>query len=700
MLIQLDWLKDYVEWDISSAELAEVLSMGGLEIESLEQVELPDGKLTQVMEVNVTPNRGYCLSYRGVAGEVAALLGTTFKWGSPENELAKVFGEIPVGQKIAVENREEALCPRYSAMVIENVTPGPSPKWLVDRLTAMGLRPINNIVDVTNYVMFEYGQPMHAFDRDLLAGFKIIIRRAHKKEAFASLDGSKLVLEEDALVIADAEKPVALAGVMGGANSEVSETTRTVVLETACFDPVMVRQASKKYGIRTDSSFRFERSVDISAVMSAQSRAALLIRELAGGDICRERIDLYPNPKVSTPIDLRVARVNKILGFSLSEQQIGEYLQRLGLKLETSPSNGVLRVKVPEFRPTLTREIDLIEEIARLHGFGDIEMVHPVGEILPVKVSLKKTAVQTTRDTLCHLGFSEAVNYSFIGSDKAEIFKKAFCDHDTELVNLNNPLSNDWSTMRSSLIPGLLNNAALNMSKGQKAVKLFEQGSVYFKDGGGTPAVEKNSLSALVAGNYEYSLWKDPSKGYDFFDLKGSLETLFAHLKLNVEFRPPGEGRPFLTEGKSADCLIGGKNVGFLGEVSEKILRRWNFNRLIVYVFEIDFGKVVESLPGRPRFEPIAKFPETYRDISLLVDQAVASSEIYDLILKTSAPLIQRVDLYDYFAGKKIEKGKKSLTFSLAFQSQEKTLTDEEVNPVFEKIVQTLSDELGARLRE
>jgi phenylalanyl-tRNA synthetase beta chain len=700
MLIQLGWLKDYVEWDVSSEELAEVLSMGGLEIESLEEVELSDGKRTEVMEVNVTPNRGYCLSYRGVAREVAALLGTTFHWNSPDAELAKALGEIPVTQKIAVENREETLCPRYSAMVIENVTPGPSPKWLVDRLTAMGLRPINNIVDVTNYVMFEYGQPMHAFDRDLLAGFKIVIRRAHKKEAFASLDGSNLVLGEDALVIADVEKPVALAGVMGGANSEVSMSTRTVVLESACFDPVTVRQASKKYGIRTDSSFRFERYVDISAVISAQNRAAVLIQQLAGGEICRDRIDLYPSPSVASPIDLRVLRVNKILGFSLSEQKIGEYLKRLGMQLETSPSSGVLRVKVPEFRPTLIREIDLIEEIARLHGFGDIEKVPPTGEILPVKVSRKKTAVQTIKDTFCHLGFSEAVNYSFVGSDKAEIFKKAFCDPKTELVYLNNPLSNDWSTMRSSLIPGLLNNASMNMSRGQSPVKFFELGEIYFKSEGEKRPVEKTVLSALVAGAYEPSVWKESAKGYDFFDLKGALETALAHLKLTVDFRPLEKDKQFLILGKSADCWIGEKKVGFLGEVSEKIIKRWNFNRPIVYVFEIDLDQVIECLPGRPRFEPIAKFPETYRDISLLVDQAVPSSEIYNLILETSAPLIRRVDLYDYFAGKKIEKGKKSLTFSLAFQSSEKTLTDEEVNPVFEKVVATLADKLGARLRE
>jgi len=696
MLIQLDWLKDYVEWDILSEELAEVLSMGGLEIESLERVELPDGKPAEVMEVNVTPNRGYCLSYRGVAREVSALLGTAFKWTSPEEELTKAWGEIPVTQKIAVENQEKTLCPRYSAMVIENVTPAPSPKWLVNRLAAMGLRPINNIVDITNYVMFEYGQPMHAFDRDLLAGFKIVIRRAHKKEAFASLDGSRLVLGEDALVIADAEKPVALAGVMGGSNSEVSMSTRTVVLESACFDPVTVRQASKKYGIRTDSSFRFERSVDISAVISAQSRAALLIRKLAGGEICRERIDLYPNPKISKPIDLRVQRVNKILGFSLSEQKIGEYLQRLGLQLKPSPSSGVLRVKVPESRPTLTREIDLIEEIARLHGFGDIEMVHPAGEIIPVKVSKKKTAVKTAKDTLCHLGFSEAVNYSFIDSDNAEVFKSAFAG-DSKLVNLSNPLSKEWSAMRPSLLPGLLSVAGRNLSKGQKPVKIFELGDIYFREKNRQPAMEKTCISALVVGPYEPSVWKDSGKGYDFFDLKGALDTVLTQLKLSLELQPSENA--FLVPGKSVDCLIAGTKAGYLGELSSELLTQWDISQP-AYVFEIDFGKVVESLPGRPRFEPIAKFPETYRDISLLVDEAVPSSEIYDLILKTSAPLIRRVDLYDHFAGKKIEEGKKSLTFSLAFQSHEKTLTDEEVNPVFEKIVATLADKLGARLRE
>jgi len=694
MQIQLDWLKEYVDFDVPVEELAEILSMGGLEVEALEWAELPDGGRSQVMELNVTPNRGYCLSYRGVAREVAALSGASCKFVSPEKELEKSWGSNPVGQKISVENLEPALCPRYTALVIENVTPAPSPKWLADRLLAIGLRPINNIVDVTNYVMMEYGQPLHAFDRDLLAGFKIVVRRARDKESFKSLDGSNLVLGEDALVIADAEKPVALAGIMGGANSEVSRSTRTVVLESAAFDPAQVRKASKKYGIRTDSSFRFERRVDIDTVAEAQSRAALLIQKLAGGQICRGRIDILSDPGSPQKISLRVSRVNQILGLNLKAGEIHQYLDRLGMKVEEETSGKTLEVAVPRFRPTLTREIDLIEEIARLHGFGRVEVVHPTAEIIPVKIARQREAVRTARETLCHLGYSQVINYSFVDAAKTEFFKAG----NAEPISLSNPLSNEWAAMRTSLIPGLLNNAAMNLSRGQKPVKIFELGDIYFREQGRTAPVENNCIAALVAGPHEPSIWKDSSQSYDFFDLKGTLEALLAQLKIRVEFQPSQDS--FLAAGRGVDCLIDGKKAGFLGEIAAGVIQKWNFTRPGVFVFEVDFGKVVESLPERPRFQPIPKYPETYRDISILVDRAVPSSEIYDLIRETSAPLISRVELYDHFEGKKIEKGKKSLTFSLAFQSSEKTLTDEEVNPVFEKIVQTLSDKLGARLRE
>ncbi|MFQ5449389.1 MAG: phenylalanine--tRNA ligase subunit beta [Nitrospinaceae bacterium] len=696
MLIQLDWLKEYVDLDIPAEELAEILSMGGLEVESLEWVELPEGGKTQVMELNVTPNRGYCLSYRGVAREVAALLGKPFRFPTPEADLEKVWGETPVSQKITVENREETLCPRYAALVIENVRIGPSPGWLAGRLRAIGLRPINNIVDITNYVMMEYGQPLHAFDGERLAGPAILIRRARENESFQSLDGTDLKLGADALVIADANKPVALAGIMGGTNSEVSDSTVTVVLESACFDPVTVRKGSKKYGLRTDSSYRFERGVDIDGVISAQSRAALLIRELAGGQICRGRIDLYPQPFSSPRIPLRVSRVNQVLGTHLDRQTIQDYLQRLGLTLAET-GDTVLQVEVPPFRPTLSREIDLIEEIARLHGFGNVDAAHPRAEILTVRLTRKQNAARQAKSILCHLGFSEAINYSFIEKENAEKFKTAFGSEEAIPISLSNPLSNDWASMRTSLLPGLLKTAARNISKGQKPVKIFELGDVFFREQKGESNVEKTCFAAFAVGPYESSVWKDTGKDYDFFDLKGILETLMSQFKLSLEFRP--SGRPFLNREKSVDCLAAGRVVGYLGELSPGLVRQWELSRP-GFVWELDFDAVVSCLPEKPRFQPIPKYPETYRDISILVDQSVPSRKVADLILETSAPLIRRVELYDLFEGKKIERGKKSLTFSLSFQSPEKTLTDEEVKPVFDKILQSLSDRLGATLRE
>ncbi|HJO58180.1 MAG TPA: phenylalanine--tRNA ligase subunit beta, partial [Nitrospinaceae bacterium] len=351
MKIQLDWLKEYVDIDVSAEEVGHLLTMAGLEIEAQEIVVLGDGTKTDVLELNVTPNRGYCLSYLGVAREVAALLGKPFKFLNHEAELEKNWGPDSIEGELTVENQEPELCSRYSGIVIENVKPGPSPKWLADRLTAIGLRPINNIVDITNFVLMEYGQPLHTFDRDLLENSSIVVRRAAKNEAFTSLDGTELKLGEDALVIADASKPVALAGIMGGANSQVTESTRHIVLESASFDSATVRKGSKKYGLRSDSSIRFEREVDIEGVINAQARAALLIKELAGGTIRKGRVDVYPAPLPDKKVLLRVSRVNQVLGCSLSAEQIEGYLSRLGMKVSCPEEDENFNVEIPAFRP-------------------------------------------------------------------------------------------------------------------------------------------------------------------------------------------------------------------------------------------------------------------------------------------------------------------------------------------------------------
>jgi phenylalanyl-tRNA synthetase beta chain len=688
MKVQVDWLKEYTEIDVPTDELGHVLTMAGLEIESHKTVELPDGEKSEVLELNVTPNRGYCLSHIGVAREVSALLNKSLKLPDPLKTLESEWGTVAVEDRVSVENLEPELCPRYCALVIENVKVGPSPKWLKDRLTAIGLRPINNIVDITNFVMMEYGQPLHAFDRDLLAGNKIIIRRAKKGEPFASLDGTELKLEPDALVIADGEKPVALAGIMGGINSQVSETTSHIVLESACFNPATVRQGSKKYGLRSDSSYRFERSVDLNGVVSAQARAALMMKELAGGGICLGRVDIYPETGKSINIPLRVGRVNQLLGASFNSEQVRDLLSRLGMEVLSQSEN--MEVKIPSFRPDLLREVDLIEEIARIDGFDKVDTVYPVAGVRPVRISPRQNIAKKVREVFCCAGFAETVHYSFIERAYAEEFKTAFASE--QVIALKNPLSSDYDTMRTSLLPGLLKTAGLNLSKGQKPLKLFEVGSVYSSDSTGL-RTEKAVLSAIVLGPYEPTPWKPRGGEYDFYDLKGTLETLITHLHLKLEIFP--DSKPFLLPGKSVRVQIDDRELGYMGQMApeQNLVAELN-----VYALELDLGALEKS--SSLRFQPIPKFPETYRDISILVDRSVTSQKAADLILKTGCPLIQKVDLYDHFEGKKIQADKKSLTFALSFQSAERTLSDNEVNPLFEKIVQTLKSELGASLRE
>jgi len=458
MKIQLDWLKQYVDCPLPVLALGDLLTMSGLEIESYETVTLPDGTHTEVLELNVTPNRGYCLSHIGVAREVAALTGKTLK--IPDAPLAPKQNGGDISQRLTVTVEEPELCPRYAALVIDGVKVGPSPQWLADRLRAVGLRPINNVVDITNFVLMEYGQPLHAFDLNLLQGNRILVRRAQAAEGFSALDGTQLKLGTEALVIADAQRPVALAGVMGSDNSQVSETTTAVALESACFDPASIRKTSKHYALRSDSSYRFERGVDIDAVLTAQSRAALLIQEIAGGRILKGRIDIYPKPRPPRQIAFRVDRCNQILGTGLPASAIVTYLEALGMQVAEADARGTHRVTAPPFRPMLEREIDLIEEVARLHGYDRIEVSSPTASLKPVHFNTLQRVRLQARDLMCGLGFSEAVNYSFLEDGHARAFLSAYADAGAETVALDNPISLDLGTMRTSLLPGLFRESA------------------------------------------------------------------------------------------------------------------------------------------------------------------------------------------------------------------------------------------------
>ncbi|CCQ89275.1 putative Phenylalanyl-tRNA synthetase beta chain [Nitrospina gracilis 3/211] len=698
MKVQLDWLRQYVEWDMSKEDLCHLLTMGGLEVEADEPVDLGSGKTTEVVELNVTPNRGYCLSHLGVAREIAGFTGAAFRSPEPDSELEKAFTSSPAADALQVENEETGLCPRYAALVIDNVKVAPSPQWLQERLIAIGLRPINNIVDITNFVMMEYGQPLHAFDLNLLKNRRILIRRGGKQEAFVALDGTQLRLDPDALVIADGEKPIALAGIMGGANSQVTKETTTVALESAYFDPVTVRQASKKYGLRSDSSYRFERGVDIEAVITAQSRAALLIRELAGGEILNGRFDIYPNPVPRKQIALRVSRTNQVLGTAFEPDKIFDYLRGLGLEIVKEEQKGErVLVEVPAFRPTLQREIDLIEEIARLDGYDQVPVTSPRGALSPVIDSPTRALVQEARARLCHLGYAEAVNYSFIEKEYAANFMTAFAPEDAGTIDLDNPISADLGTMRTSLVPGLLKTAISNINKGNKSVRLFETGSIFHQPNGGQEAVQNTCIAVLAAGPHPTSVWKGANAAHDFFDIKGVLESLLDGFGVKAQTGPAT--RTFLDAGQSAAWTVEDREIAYCGKVEGKLTSGMGLDTP-AFALEIHVGLLAEVLPGRKKFQPLPKFPETYRDISILVDKPVASGEISDLIREAGQPLLSRVELYDQFEGKKLPEGKKSLTYALAFQSPDKTLTDEEVNPVFQNIVKALDGRVGATLRD
>jgi len=442
---------------------------------------------------------------------------------------------------------------------------------------------------------------------------------------------------------------------------------------------------------------RFERGVDIEGVVGAQARAALLMQKLAGGKIREGRVDVYPSPVSLQNATLRISRLNQVLGCSLSAEQIEGYLLRLGMNVSGLDGGKTFCMEVPSFRPAVRREIDLIEEVVRLHGFDNIKVTSPAVRVSPVRFTPRQSAVRKVKDILSHLGCSEILTYSFIDPESAVQFQSAFAGEEMKTVSLSNPISSDMGVMRPSLVPGLIQSAVRNLSRGQKQVKIFELGHIFLYGRQGKRE-EKIAFAGLAAGVYENNVWKPTGQTYDYYDLKGILGSVAAQFKLELT-EQPASGRPYMLRGKSVELLVGGLVCGYFGELSPGVIRQYELPKCSV-VFEMDFDRMVDALSGPVRFAALPKYPETYRDISMLIDQIVSSGEVSDQISKAGAPLLKRVELYDHFDGKKIQKGKKSLTYALTFQSTDKTLTDEEVNPIFEKIVKTLSSQLGATLRD
>ncbi len=644
-------------------------------------------------ELGLTPNRSDCLSIVGVAREVAAMAGKPLQIPNP----VVVESGAPIGNDTSVEILDAEKGPRYMARLIRGVKIGPSPQWLVKRLESVGVRSINNVVDVTNYVMMELGHPLHAFDFNLLRGGKIVVRCPGEMN-FTTLDDQEHRLTDSDLAICDAEGPVALAGIMGGQNSEIQPETTDVLLESAYFDPLTVRRTGKRLGIHTESSHRFERGADINMVPVALDRAAALIAELAAGTVSKGAIDAYPKKVAGRQVAITLAKTNAILGLELSLKKVTDLLGSIGLEVSAGKEADTLSVGIPTFRPDLEREIDLIEEVARLNGYDNIPVTMPGGETVDHPVPKHQAVVRRLRDTMVAEGFSEVINYAFISTAAYDRISLDKNDGRRTNVAIRNPLTEEQSVMRTSLIPSLLDNVARNLSYRCLDLSLFELRPVYRPMPQEELPYEPTFLSGAMCGRREPFGWSQGGEPCDFYDLKGVVESLLESLRIGDIRWVNASGEPYLHPGKSCAIFAGDTRLGVLGEVHPVVLENFDIDGP-VFVFDLDVEMMIAAAGGGIAFRPISRFPDVYRDSAFLLDDRVAAAEILATIARAQAKMVESVTLFDVYRGKGVPEGKKSVAIRVQYRSSERTLTDDEINKAHARIVREMEKQLDAQLR-
>jgi len=647
-----------------------------------------------VLDISITPNRPDCLCVIGVAREIAALTRQKVKY--PLSSIANRGEEIH--RKTSVEILDQDLCPRYIARMIEGVKIGPSPLWMSNRLEKVGIRSINNVVDVTNYVMMEYGQPLHAFDFEFLEGGRIVVRRAKEGEEFVTLDGVKRTLDSETLMICDGVKPVAIAGVMGGLNSEIKEDTKRVLLESAYFDPAGNRRVSKKLGLETEAAFRFGRGVDYEGCLSAANRAAQLIQELAGGSIVEGMVDVYPVPIKPNPIRLRVRRIHQVLGTKVSAKQVRNYLEDLELGVQ-GENEDVLIVAPPSFRGDLEREIDLIEEVARLDGYDKIPITIPKGPPSSEERSKDFCIERKTIDALIHHGYHEVVTYSFTSPTSGDMIGLHPDDPRRQHLRILNPLTEDFSVMRTTLVPGLIETIRYNLSRKNSNLKLFELKKVFLSQEGERLPKEAKFLTGLAMGFDRDPHWAFSQRSIDFYDVKGCVEGVLDALQIKGSKFNQARDIPYLHPGKAAQVVIHHEVLGVLGEVHPQVLGHYEIDGK-VYLFEIDFNKIIKWAGGERRFQPLPKFPAVYRDLSVVVDKALEVERVMDVIQEMHHPFVEEITLFDIYQGPPIPEGREGISYRIRYQANDRTLTDEEVNQYHEAILSRLKEVLQIELRQ
>lgn len=646
----------------------------------------------QVLEVEVTPNRPDCLSVRGMAREIAAITGTPF---AESLEYAHPWGDRPVDADIAIEVEDPDLCPRYAARVIHGVTIADSPLWLKARICHAGMRPVNNVVDVTNYVLWALGQPLHAFDLKTIRGGRIIVRRATPGEKITTLDGQDRVLTEEMLVIADAERASVVAGIMGGVDSEVTDTTTDILLEGANFYGPSIMRTSAALGLRSEASTRYEKGLDPEMIPLALDMACRMFVEVCGGEVAVGTIDVRTDPLPDRVIDLRPSRVESVLGVDVRSEEIRDILQRLGCDVEESGTG--LRVYVPSYRADLEREIDLIEEVARIHGVDSIPPTLPARRKGRGGLSALQAARRKTEDLLVGSGLVQVINYSFSDDKWPDRLRLADSDPRRGGIRIANPLSSDQSVMRTMLLPGLLATARTNIAVRESRVHVFETGRVFHPTESELPS-EHMHLGILLTGPWDEESWLRTGTTVDYYLGKGLIERLCRGLGTRLEYIPTTE--PFLHPGKSATVSDPeGNAIGWLGEVHPLVLQEFDLKTDSVIAAELDLDALLVAGSGVAMFRDLLAYPVVEQDLALVVDSALPASVVLAQLREVGGELLEEARVFDVYEGPQVGEGKKSLALRMWFRSPERTLSEAEVNEVRAAILAKIAASLGAQLR-
>lgn len=701
MRITYEWLRDFVDVAASPEEMAHRLTMIGLEIEGTADaggeavMELSASPHRTVFEVNVTPNRPDCLSVIGIARELSAAYRLPLKIPPCEIAGKQTSPDFSVG----IMNPE--LCNRYAGRLITGVGIGASPGWIREKLEKCGMRSINNVVDITNYVLLEFGHPLHAFDADTLKGKKILIGTPETVKGkgiqtiMKTLDGIERVIPGDSLLIWDIENPVAVAGVMGGSDTEVTEKTKNIFIESAYFDPVSVRRTSKKLGLVSEASYRFERGTDIEFLEKALDRAALMIREIAGGTI-HEIIDEYPVKYMKQPVAARFESINKHLGTALEQSEMLEILKRLSIPAEKKDDAFV--VYPPAHRRDITRENDVAEEIARIYGYDSIPTTVPKSSLSSGHLNKRRMHLTRIREAIRKTGFTEVINFSFMGKSSLDIINIPESDSRRKAISIGNPLSQDGCLLRTTLAPALIENLKYNIDRGIKDIRIFETAKVFLDTGESLPA-EELRLGGIFYREKSQALWKEDTRG--FFLAKGALESMLEELKIRgYLFSPSSE--PFFHAGQASDIYVSDSRIGYLGVLGPDVVEKLALKKQKpeIALFEIRLDPLLKFIPDSIQYSPVPRYPSVERDIAIVIDETIPSSLVRELISSFPTDLIEEVSVFDCFQGGNIPSGKKSLAYNFVYRSRNRTLRDEEVDSLHESLLKYVLEKTGGELRK